>query len=76
MLENKNVVFSKIAETIATLDTKTISKKRKLILNDLTEYIQLRIAQNKKVYLIFILPIIHEEVIYLKFGHNPLHTIF
>ena len=54
MSENKNVVFSKIAETIATLDTKTISKKRKLILNDLTEYIQLRIAQNKKVYLIFI----------------------
>ena len=30
------------------------NKKRTLILNDLTKYIQLRIAQNKKVCLTFI----------------------
>ena len=54
MSETQNVLFSKIAETIETLDIKTISKKRILILNDLTEHIQLRITQNKKVSLVFI----------------------
>ena len=54
MSETQNELFSEIAKTIATLDTKTISKKRTLILNDLTEHIQLRITQNKKVSLVFI----------------------
>ena len=54
MSVTQNVLFSKIAETIATLDIKTISKKRILILNDLIEYIQFIITQNKKVSLVFI----------------------
>jgi len=54
MSETQNELFSEIAKTIATIDIKKISKKRTLILNDLTKYIQLRIAQNKKVCLTFI----------------------
>lgn len=50
----KNPVFSKIEETIKSLDVHSISEERKAILQTLTDYIQFKLQQKEEVRLNFI----------------------
>lgn len=50
----KNPVFSKIDETIKSLDVSSIPEERKIFIKPLTDYIQSKVQQNEEVRLNFI----------------------
>ncbi len=50
----KNPVFSKIEETITSLDVNSIPEERKAILKSLTDYIQAKVQKHEEVRLNFI----------------------
>lgn len=54
MTQTKNPVFQKITETIETLDLNAVSDERKIVLQPLIDYIQLKVSEQKNANLNFI----------------------
>ncbi|NGX83988.1 protein-tyrosine-phosphatase [Aequorivita sp. KMM 9714] len=51
---SKSVLFSEIAKTISSLNTANISEERKISLQPLVDYIQLKVSNNESIRLNFI----------------------
>ena len=64
------MLFKKIETTVNSLKIESVSEERKETLQSLIDFIQFKANDNQEIRLTLFARIIHEEVIYHKFGHK------